>query len=85
MMMASSSGKPEEADIRQYPFAEVGNEISSLIGESASGEDFLKCGEILSHNKSYIISVHKVIEWVGNSVRYEKQDFIPKDISATAN
>lgn len=27
----------------------VGNEISSLIGESASDEDFLKCGEILSH------------------------------------
>ena len=40
--------------------------------------------DIISH-KSYKISVHKVIEWVGNSVRYEKQDFTPKDISATAN
>ena len=45
----------------------------------------MKYGEILSHNKSYKISVHKVIEWVGNSVRYEKQDLILKDISATTN
>ena len=85
MMMASSSGKPEEADIRQYPFTEVGKEISTLISGSASDEDFLKYGKILSHNKSYKISAHGVIEWVGNSVRYEKQDFIPTDISATAN
>ena len=83
MVMASSSGKPEEANIRQYPFTEVGNEVSTLISKSASDEDFLKYGEILSHNKSYKISVHKVIEWVGTSVRYEKQDLIQKDISAT--
>ncbi len=85
MVMASSSGKPEEANIRQYPFTEVGNEVSTLISKSASDEDFLKYGEILSHNKSYKISVHKVIEWVGTSVRYEKQDLIQKDISATTN
>lgn len=51
MVMASSSGKPEEANIRQYPFTEVGNEVSTLISKSASDEDFLKYGEILSHNK----------------------------------
>lgn len=85
MVMASSSGKPEEANIRQYPFTEVGNEVSTLISKSASDEDFLKYGEILSHNKSYKTSVHKVIEWVGTSVRYEKQDLIQKDISATTN
>ena len=85
MVMASSSGKPEEANIRQYPFTEVGNEVSTLISKSASDEDFLKYGEILSHNKSYKISVHKVIEWVGTSVRHEKQDLIQKDISATTN
>ena len=85
MVMASSSGKPEEANIRQYPFTEVGNEVSTLISKSASDEDFLKYGEILSHNKSYKISVHKVIEWVRTSVRYEKQDLIQKDISATTN
>ena len=85
MVMASSSGKPEEANIRQYPFTEGGNAVSTLISKSASDEDFLKYGEILSHNKSYKISVHKVIEWVGTSVRYEKQDLIQKDISATTN
>jgi hypothetical protein len=85
MIISSTSGNSEKASIRQYPFTEVGKEISTLISESASDEDFLKYGEILSHNKSYKISVHKVIEWVGNSVRYEKQDLILKDISATTN
>lgn len=81
MMISSTSGKSEQASIRQYPFTEVGKEISTLISKGASDEDFLKYGEILSHNKSYKISVHKVVEWEGNSVRCEKQDLIPKDIS----
>lgn len=84
-MISSSSGKPEDASIRQYPFTEVGKELSTLISESASDEDFLKYGEVLSHHKSYKISVHKIIEWVGNSVRYETQDLIPRDASPTNN
>lgn len=85
MMISSSSGKSEKASISQYPFTEVGKELSTLISESASDEDFLKYGELLSHNKSYKISVHKVIKWEGNYVRYEKQDLIPRDISANNN
>ena len=84
-MISSSSGKPEDASISQYPFTEVGKELSTLISESASDEDFLKYGEVLSHNKSYKISVHKIIEWVGNSVRYETQNLIPRDASPTNN
>ena len=85
MLISSSSGKPEVASISQYPFTEVGKELSTLISERASDEDFLKYGEVLSHKKSYKISVHKIIEWVGNSVIYETQDLIPRDASPTNN
>lgn len=85
MMMSSASGEPEEASISQYPFTEVGKELSTLVSDSASDEDFLKYGEVLSRNESYKISVHKVIEWMGNSVRYEKQDLIPRDTPVTNN
>ena len=85
MIISSSSGNPVKASIGQYPFTEVGKEISTLIDETAQGEDFLKYGEVLSHNKSYKISVHKIIKREGNLVRYEQQDLIPKDISATNN
>lgn len=56
-----------------------------MVSDSASDEDFLKYGEVLSRNESYKISVHKVIEWMGNSVRYEKQDLIPRDTPVTNN
>lgn len=85
MMIASSSGKPEIACMGHYPFTEVGKELSTLISESASDEDFLKYGELLSHDKSFKISVHKVIKREGNLIRFEKQDLIPVDISATNN
>lgn len=85
MMIASSSGKPEKASITQYPFTEVGKELSTLINESASDEDFLKYGELLSRDKSLDISVHKVINREGNSIRFEKRDLIHVDISATNN
>lgn len=85
MIISSSSGNPVKASIGQYPFTEVGKEISTLIDETAQSEDFLKYGEVLSHNKSYKISVHKIIKREGNLVRYEQQDLIPKDISATNN
>lgn len=85
MMIATSSGKPEKACMGHYPFTEVGKELSTLITESASDEDFLKYGELLSHDKSFKISVHKVIKCEGNSIKFEKQDLMPVDISATNN
>lgn len=85
MVIASSSGKPEKASINQYPFTGVGKELSTLISESASDEDFLKYGELLSHDKSFKISVHKVIKCEGNSIKFEKQDLMLVDISATNN
>ncbi len=85
LLVASASGNDEKFSINQYPFTEVGKELSTLIRESASDEDFLKYGEVLSHKKSYKISAHKVMEWMGNSVRYEEQDLIPRNTSATNN
>lgn len=85
MVIASSSGKPEKASINQYPFTGVGKELSTLISESASNEDFLKYGELLSRDKSFKISVHKVIKCERNSIRFEKRDLIPVDITATNN
>ena len=68
MMIASASGNSEKASIRQYPFTEAGNELSTMISESPSDEEFLKYGQLLSRNKSYRILVHKVIKRESDSV-----------------
>ena len=76
MLMTSTSGNPEKTSIGQYPFTEVGKELSTMISESASEEDFLRYGQILSHNKTYKISVHKVNKWNSDSVEYDDDDLI---------
>lgn len=83
MLITSASGNSEKASIRQYPFTEVGKELSTMISESASDEDFMKYGQLLSRNKSHKISVHKVIKWNGDSVEYNKINLIPQEVPAT--
>ena len=83
MLITSASGNSEKASIRQYPFTEVGKELSTMISESASDEDFVKYGQLLSRNKSHKISVHKVIKWKGDSVEYNKINLIPQEVPAT--
>lgn len=83
MMISSASGNPEKASIGQYPFTEVGKEITTLINKTAQNEDFLKYGEVLSHNKQYKISVNKIIERIGNFVQYNETNLIPQDQSLT--
>ena len=83
MLITSASGNSEKASIRQSPFTEVGKELSTMISESASDEDFVKYGQLLSRNKSHKISVHKVIKWNGDSVEYNKINLIPQEVPAT--
>lgn len=72
MLMSSASGDSETVCIGQYPFTEVGKELSTMISERASEEDFLKYGQILSHDKKCKISVHKILKWDGGSIEYNR-------------
>lgn len=81
MLITSTSGNSENASIGQYPFTEVGKELSTLISESASVDDYMKYGQLLSRNKSYKVSLHKVIKWSVDSIEYDKNDLIPSEES----
>lgn len=82
ILMASASGNSEKTSIREYPFTEVGKELSAIASESASEEDFLRYAQLLSHNEKYKISVHKVIKYNGDSVEYNKTNLIaPEEIA----
>lgn len=85
MTISSSSGKQEKVNIGQFPFMVVGEEISTLIGESASDEDFLRYGEVLSSNPQYNISIHKVICWEGDSIKYETKNLIQTKVAERIN
>ena len=79
MFITSASGNSEEASIGQYPFTEVGKELSTLISEGPSDDDYIKYGQSLSRNKSYKISLHKVIKWNDDSIEYDKTDLITSE------
>ncbi len=81
MLISSASGNLEKASIRQYPFTEVGRELSTMISERASDEDFLEYGRLLSRNKPQKISIHRVISRKDNSVEYNEIDLISSETS----
>lgn len=76
MTIASASGKEEKATIKQYLFTEVGAELSSIISEKPSDDDFIEFGRKLAENKSYKISIHKIIEWGENSIQHETENLL---------
>ena len=76
MVITSTSDNSEKISIGQYPFTVVGKELSTMISESVSEEDFLRYGQILSHNKKYKISVHRVIKWNGDSAEFNKTNLL---------
>jgi hypothetical protein len=81
MLISSNSGAPRKDSIGQYPFTEVGKELSTLISESASDEDFLEYGRLLSQNKAHKISIHRVIKQEGDSVKYDDTDLLLSETS----
>lgn len=76
MLISSASGKSEKISIEQYPFTRAGKELSTMISESVSEEDFLRYGQILSHKKTNKISVHKVLKWNRDLVEYNATNLI---------
>lgn len=81
MLITSISGNLENVNIEQYPFTEVGKELATMINEMASDEDFLEYGQLLSHNKLYKISVHKVTKREGTLIEYNKKDLMSSGTS----
>lgn len=82
MTIASIDESETNASILQYPFTEVGRELSSLIKQSASDLDFIEFGrEINANNKDYKVAVHKVVNRHDNLVTYEKYDLLDSDLT----
>lgn len=82
MTIASIDESETNASILQYPFTEVGRELSSLIKQSASDLDFIEFGrEINANNKDYKVTVHKVVNRHDNLVTYEKYDLLDIDLT----
>ncbi len=72
LMISSLDEKGIRFGLRQFPFTGAGKELSSLVGKSASDDDLVKYGILLSRNSNkYHFSIHKVIYMTMDSVKYD--------------
>lgn len=75
LLMSSSSGNSEKVNIYQYPFTEVGKELSNMINKNISDENFLNYARLL-RSKDQRISVHKVIAMEGDWINCDEIDLL---------
>ena len=82
MTIASIDESETNASILQYPFTEVGRELSSLIKQSASDLDFIEFGrEINANNEDYKVAVYKVVYRQDNWVTYETFNLLDNELT----
>lgn len=82
MTIASIDESETKASILQYPFTEVGRELSSLIKQSASDLDFIEFGrEINANNEDYKVAVYKVVYRQDNWVTYETFNLLDNELT----
>lgn len=77
MTIKSLDGKDTKVYIHEYPFTQVGYEISSLVSVNVSNEKYVEFAtQISNKNKNYSLGVYKVIELNGSSIRYTDNNLL---------
>lgn len=75
LLLISSFGYEEKVHISQYPFTEVGRELSNIVNKNISDDDLLKYA-ILLRNKGQNISVHRLIGEENDFIKYDETNLI---------
>lgn len=76
MTVAAKDEKNRNFHIKQFPYTKVGNELATLVSNSASDESFISFGREIAKNTSFNISVHKIIWHNGSEIRHENKNLI---------
>lgn len=76
MLIASRDGNEKKCSINQFPFTRIGIEISSLIGENTSDENFLLFAKEVNQNESIAVTVHKINFITKGEINYNKADLL---------
>ena len=77
MTIKSSDGKDTKAYIHEYPFTQVGYEISTLVSVNVSVEKYIEFAtQISNENKNYLLGVYKVIELNETYIRHNANNLL---------
>lgn len=85
MTIKAMKEKTTTFDVRQFPLTAVGKEISTLIGNSISDEDFIRVAEKLNESQEVVISVHKILETQNNKYKCDEADLLVEEHETTRN
>lgn len=77
MTIKLSDGKDTKVYIHEYPFTQVGAEISTLVSVNVSDEKYIEFAtQISNENKNYLLGVYKVSELNETSIRYNTNNLL---------
>ena len=85
MTIKATEEKTKTFDVRQFPLTAVGKEISTLIGNSISDEDFIRVAEELNESREVVIGVYKILETQNNQYKCDKADLLVEKQETTRN
>jgi len=67
----------EKTQRHEYPFTQVGAEISTLVSVNVSDEKYIEFAtQISNKNKNYLLGVYKVIELNETSIRHNANNLL---------
>ena len=66
----------KEFQVRQFPLTGVGIELSTLVEESTTDEEFISFAKEINTNASINITVHRIVSIEGDEIKYNSVDLL---------
>lgn len=66
-------------EVREFPLTGVGKELSTLITESTTNDEFIAFAKEINTNASINIAVHRIISIEGNKVKYNDENLLNEE------
>ena len=63
-------------EVRQFPLTGVGIELSTLVAESTTDDEFITFAKEIDTNASINIAVHRIVSMEGDEVKYNNTNLL---------
>ena len=78
MVASSKSDNCKTLEIKQFPLTAVGIELSSLVENLVTNDDFISLAKEINNNASVEIGVHKVVAIRGTEIKYSTTNLLTR-------
>ncbi|MDO5137828.1 MAG: DUF2806 domain-containing protein [Oscillospiraceae bacterium] len=67
-------------EVRQFPLTGVGIELSTLVAESTTDDDFITFAEEINTNPSTNVALHRIVSIEGDEIKYNNTNLLNEEV-----